>query len=57
MCFIVSVILLILSFNFFSAGSFLLSGISFSVSMVFLYFMIKNIKHVKKLREGKKNVN
>ena len=53
MCFIVSVILLILSFNFYNAGSILLAAGSFVVSMFFIYLMLKNIQRVKKLREKK----
>jgi len=57
MCFIISVVLFVLSFKFFSAGNLVLASVSLGVSMLFLYFMIKNILHVKKLKEGKKNVN
>ena len=55
MCFIVSVVLLILSFNFFNAGNILLTIGSLIVSAFFIYLMIKNIQSVKKIKEERKN--
>ncbi len=57
MCFIVSIILLILSFNFFQAGSTLLAVGSALTSLFFIVLMIRNIQYVRKLREEKKNDN
>ena len=57
MCFIIAVILLVLSFKFYNAGSILLALGSLLISAFFIYLMIKNILHVKKLRESKKNDN
>jgi len=57
MCFIIAVVLLVLGFNFYNAGSILLAVGSFVTSVFFIYLMIKNILHVKKLRENKKNDN
>ncbi len=56
MCFIISIIGVILAFNFFMADKLLLSFGSASVSIFFIYLMIKNILFVKKLKE-KKNDN
>jgi len=53
MCIIISVIMLILSFNFFNAEEFLLSSSSFLVAIFFIYLMIKNINLVKKERENR----
>jgi len=55
MCFIISIVGVILAFNFFNAGDFLLTGISLLVSAFFIYLMIKNIISVKKLKQKKKN--
>lgn len=55
MCFIVAIVLLVLSFNFFNAGSTLLAAGSLLVSIFFIYLMIKNIQSVKKLRNEKKS--
>jgi len=57
MCFIVSVILLVLAFNFYNAGSIMLAVGSVLVSGLFIFLMIRNIKHVKKLKESRKNDN
>ncbi|MEA2100667.1 MAG: hypothetical protein U9P72_11130 [Campylobacterota bacterium] len=57
MCFIISIVMLVLSFNFFNAGDTLLAVGSFVVSMFFIYLMIKNILDVKKLKESKKDVD
>jgi len=57
MCFIISIIMLVLAYNFFMAQNFLLAIVSVSVSCLFIYFMIKNILHVKKLKEEKKDDN
>ena len=54
MCFIISIVGFILAYNFLMAGKLLLSVISFSVSIFFIYLMVKNILYVKKLKEEKK---
>ncbi len=54
MCFIISMVGMILAYNFFMAGEFLLSVGSVSVSIFFIYLMVKNILFVKKLKEEKK---
>ncbi|MEA3229230.1 MAG: hypothetical protein U9P38_09190 [Campylobacterota bacterium] len=53
MCFIISMVGFILTYNFFMADEFLLSFGSVSVSIFFIYLMIKNILFVKKLKEEK----
>lgn len=55
MCFIIAVVLLVLSFNFFNAGSTLLSIGSFLASLFFIVLMIRNIQQVKKLKKDKNN--
>ena len=57
MCFIISIIMLVLAYNFFMAQKFLLAIVSVSVSCLFIYFMIKNILNVKKLKEERKDDN
>jgi len=54
-CFIISIIGLILAFNFYNAGELLLAVGSLLVSLFFIYLMIKNILFVKKLKEKKNN--
>ena len=57
MCFIIAMVMLVLSFNFYNAGTILLAVGSFLTSALFIYFMIKNILHVKKIRESRNNDN
>ncbi len=57
MCFIISVVMLVLSFNFYGADNLLLAGGSFLVSILFIVLMIKNIIYVKKMKEEKKSDN
>jgi len=54
MCFIISIIGLILAFNFFHADNFLLAGLSLLVSAFFIYLMIRNIMAVRKLKKEKR---
>jgi len=53
-CFIITVLGLILAFNFYHAGELLLASGSLLVSLFFIYLMIKNILFVKKMKEEKK---
>ena len=53
MCFIVSILGIILAYNFFMAGDLLLAVGSALVVLFFIYLMIKNILFVKKLKETK----
>ena len=55
MCFIIAVVGLVFAFNFFMAENYLASGFSVVVSVFFVTLMIKNILHVKKLKQEKKN--
>ena len=57
MCFIVAIVMLIFSFNFYNADNTLLAIGSLFVSLFFIFLMIKNILHVKKLREKKTDDN
>lgn len=54
MCLVVSVILLIMSFNLFFASNYIGSSISLIISIFFIVMMIKNIKRVKEIRKGKR---
>ena len=53
MCFIITILGLILAFNFYHAQELLLAVGSLLVSLFFIYLMIKNILFVKKLKEKK----
>ena len=55
MCFVIAMIGLVLGFNFFMADNYLASAGSVSVSTIFIFLMIKNIIHVKKLKKNKEN--
>ena len=57
MCFIIAVIGLVLGFNFFMADNYLTATGSIVVSMFFIFLMIRNIQHVKKLKKEKENKN
>jgi|GEM_PF-1018616 len=52
MCFIISIILLILSYNFYIANSIVLALGSLFGSIFFIILMVKNILHVKNLRKN-----
>jgi hypothetical protein len=55
MCFIISIVSLILSYNFFMAGS-LMGGVgALLVALFFVYLMIKNILFVKNLKNKKRD--
>ena len=51
MCFIISIVLLILSYNFYMANNLTLAIGSFIGSLFFILLMVKNILHVKHLKE------
>ncbi len=55
MCFIISIVGLVMAFNFFNAGNLLLTAVSLSVSAFFIYLMVKNIISVKKMKEERKS--
>lgn len=48
MCFIISIVGLVLGFNFFMADNYFASLGSVAVSIFFIFLMIRNIQHVKK---------
>ena len=50
MCFVISVILLILTYNFYLAHNTLLAVGSLVLSMFFIFLMIKNIRYIKNLK-------
>ncbi len=53
MCFVIAIIGLVLSFNFFMAENILASVGSFIVAIFFIVLMVKNIQHVKKIKKEK----
>jgi len=53
MCFVISVLGLVLAYNFYNAGNMLLAAGSVVISAIFIFLMIRNILHVKKTREKK----
>jgi len=53
MCFIIAMLGFVFAYNFFMAGKMLLAVASVTVSVFFMVLMVKNILHVKKLREKK----
>ena len=53
MCFMISILGIILAYNFFMAGELLLALGSALVALFFIYLMIRNILFVKKLKEKK----
>jgi hypothetical protein len=53
MCFIIAMLGFVFAYNFFMAGKMLLAIGSVVVSLFFIVLMIKNILHVKKIREKK----
>lgn len=50
MCFIMAMVGLILSYNFFMSENLLLALGSLAVALFFVYLMIKNILYVRKLK-------
>ena len=55
MCFIIAIVGLILSYNFFMSGDLLLALLPLSVALFFVYLMIKNIIYVRNLKKKNKN--
>ena len=51
MCFVIAIVLAIFSFNAFMANNILVGSISMVASVFFIGLMIRNILHVKKIRE------
>ena len=57
MCFVIAMVSLVLGFNFFMSDNLLGALGSVVVAMFFIFLMIRNILHVKKLKEERKNDN
>ena len=57
MCFVISIVLLLASFTLFNAGNIPVAIGSLIVSLFFIFLMIRNILHVKKLKKKKKDDN
>ena len=55
MCFVITIIGMVLGFNFFLAGNLLAASGSFVVSAFFAFLMIRNIQSVRKLKKEKKD--
>ncbi len=54
MCFIIAIVGLVFSFNFFMADNLLGSVGSFIVALFFIFLMIRNIKQVKKIKKERR---
>lgn len=54
MCFIVSIVLFVLSYNFFISQNILLALASFLAALFFVRLMIKNILFVRNLKNKKR---
>jgi len=57
MCFIIAIVGLVIGFNFFMANNYIAAIGSIIVSAFFIFLMIRNIQHVKKLKQEKKDDN
>ncbi len=57
MCLVISMIALFLSYTYFTANNYVAAGGSLVVGVVSLFFMIRNVLHVKKLKKGSENDN
>jgi len=57
MCLVISVIALFLSYTYFIVENYVATVGALVISMMFLIFMIRNIQHVKKLKQEKRNDN
>ncbi|WP_455756040.1 hypothetical protein [Sulfurimonas sp.] len=55
MCFIIAIVGLVLGFNFFMADNYIAALGSVIVSVFFIFLMIRNIQHVKKLKQQKRD--
>ena len=55
MCFIITIVGLMLAYNFFMVGDLLLAFGSLSVALFFVYLMIKNILFVKNLKNKRED--
>jgi hypothetical protein len=54
---VISIVGLVLGFNFYMAQNYFAAAVSVVVSAIFIYLMIKNIQHVKKIKKEKNNDN
>jgi uncharacterized protein (DUF983 family) len=54
MCFIIAIVGLVMAFNFFMAQKIILAIGALSISVFFIYLMIKNIREVQRLKGSKK---
>jgi len=57
MCFIIAIIGLVMSFNFYMAENLLASAGSFVVALVFIVLMVRNIAYVKRVKKEKETKN
>jgi len=57
MCLVLSVLMLVLSFNFYLSQNFMASIGSFLTGMLFIWLMVKNIQRVKKIKKEKEAKN
>ncbi|MCK9491756.1 MAG: hypothetical protein M0Q24_06670 [Sulfurimonas sp.] len=54
MCFVISFILLVLSYNLFMASNLFLALASLLGAIFFIYLMLRNIIRVREIKKGKK---
>ncbi|NCO00293.1 MAG: hypothetical protein GW906_00485 [Epsilonproteobacteria bacterium] len=57
MCFVASIILVVLGINFYNAGNIPLALGSFLFAALFIGLMVRNILYVKKMKREKKDDN
>jgi uncharacterized membrane-anchored protein YitT (DUF2179 family) len=57
MCFIIALIALGLSYGFYNADNLFAAIASFLIATLFIYFMAKNIKYVKSLKNKERKIN
>ena len=52
MCLVISILMLVLSFNYYNAQNYLLASGSLIVAIFFIILMIRNIMRVKKFKKS-----
>lgn len=57
MCLVISILMLVLSFNFYFAQNIIASVGSFLTAVFFIWLMVKNIQRVRKIKKKDKNVD
>lgn len=55
MCLVISIVMLVLSFNYYNSDNYQFATGSLMVAIFFMILMIRNILRVKKIKEEKQN--